>query len=138
MGSSEVYTSLQSNLINGAENNEFVLYTAGHGGVAKYYSYDEHTRVPDIVIMNEGTKERLTAKQEQAIEEAAKNRPLLKTVFKEAVEEEKKKAQAEYGVVFNQVDSEPFKNLFNRCMNHSKIAQNMANCIRLFDSWRTN
>ena len=66
------------NLINGAENNEFVLYTAGHGGVAKYYSYDEHTRVPDIVIMNEGTKERLTAKQEQAIEEAAKNRPLLK------------------------------------------------------------
>lgn len=72
MGSSEVYTSLQSNLINGAENNEFVLYTAGHGGVAKYYSYDEHTRVPDIVIMNEGTKERLTAKQEQAIEEAAK------------------------------------------------------------------
>lgn len=91
MGSSEVYTSLQSNLINGAENNEFVLYTAGHGGVAKYYSYDEHTRVPDIVIMNEGTKERLTAKQEQAIEEAAKNRPLLKTVFKEAVEEEKKK-----------------------------------------------
>ena len=40
------------------------------------YSYDEHTRVPDIVIMNEGTKERLTAKQEQAIEEAAKNRPL--------------------------------------------------------------
>ena len=46
--------------------------------MAKYYSYDEHTRVPDIVIMNEGTKERLTAKQEQAIEEAAKNRPLLK------------------------------------------------------------
>ena len=72
------YILLQSNLINGAENNEFVLYTAGHGGVAKYYSYDEHTRVPDIVIMNEGTKERLTAKQEQAIEEAAKNRPLLK------------------------------------------------------------
>lgn len=112
MGSSEVYTSLQSNLINGAENNEFVLYTAGHGGVAKYYSYDEHTRVPDIVIMNEGTKERLTAKQEQAIEEAAKESTAFeKTVFKEAVEEEKKKAQAEYGVVFNQVDSEPFQKL---------------------------
>ncbi len=51
IGSDEVYTSLQSNLINGSENNEFVLYTAGHGGVAKYYSYDEHTRVPDIIIM---------------------------------------------------------------------------------------
>ncbi|MGL9859542.1 TRAP dicarboxylate transporter, DctP subunit [Enterococcus sp. DIV0564] len=131
MGSSEVYTSLQSNLINGAENNEFVLYTAGHGGVAKYYSYDEHTRVPDIVIMNEGTKERLTAKQEQAIEEAAKESTAFeKTVFKEAVEEEKKKAQAEYGVVFNQVDSEPFQKLvqplhesFKNSSEHGELYQ---------------
>ena len=74
MGSNEVYTSLQSNLINGAENNEFVLFTAGHGGVAKYYSYDEHTRVPDVVIMNDSVKERLTAEQYKAVQEAAKNR----------------------------------------------------------------
>lgn len=71
MGSDEVYTSLQSHLIQGSENNEFVLYTAGHGGVAKYYSYDEHTRVPDIIIMNDATKEQLTAEQKKAIKEAA-------------------------------------------------------------------
>ncbi|MGC3124382.1 TRAP transporter substrate-binding protein, partial [Enterococcus faecalis] len=70
------------------------------------------TRVPDIVIMNEGSKERFTAKQQQAIEEAAKESTAFeKTVFKEAVEVEKKKAQAEYGVVFNQVESEPFQKL---------------------------
>lgn len=78
MGSDEVYTSLQSNLINGSENNEFVLYTAGHGGVAKYYSYDEHTRVPDIIIMNDAIKEQLTDEQEKAIEEAAKESTVLK------------------------------------------------------------
>lgn len=110
MGSSEVYTSLQSNLINGAENNEFVLYTAGHGGVAKYYSYDEHTRVPDIVIMSTSVKERLTDEQYQAVVEAAKeSTEFEKKVFKQAVEEEKKIAAEEYGVVFNDVDSEPFQ-----------------------------
>lgn len=99
MGSDEVYTSLQSNLINGSENNEFVLYTAGHGGVAKYYSYDEHTRVPDIIIMNDAIKERLTAEQQQAIEEAAKESTIFEIeAFAQAIEEEKRVATEEYGV----------------------------------------
>ncbi|MBP1048466.1 TRAP transporter substrate-binding protein [Enterococcus sp. BWM-S5] len=110
MGSSEVYTSLQSNLINGAENNEFVLHTAGHGGVAKYYSYDEHTRVPDIVIMNDSVKERLSDEQYEAVLEAAKeSTEFEKEVFKEAVEEEKAIAEKEYGVIYNDVDSAPFQ-----------------------------
>lgn len=109
MGSDEVYTSLQSNLINGSENNEFVLYTAGHGGVAKYYSYDEHTRVPDIIIMNDAIKERLTAEQQQAIEEAAKESTIFEIeVFAQAIEEEKRVATEEYSVQFNEVDNTPF------------------------------
>lgn len=112
MGSNEVYTSLQSNLINGAENNEFVLFTAGHGGVAKYYSYDEHTRVPDVVIMNDSVKERLSAEQYKAVEEAAKeSTEFEKKVFKKAIEEEKKIATKDYGVQYNDVDSAPFQKL---------------------------
>ncbi|WP_206854336.1 TRAP transporter substrate-binding protein [Candidatus Enterococcus mangumiae] len=110
MGSDEVYTSLQSNLINGSENNEFVLYTAGHGGVAKYYSYDEHTRVPDIIIMNDAIKERLTAEQQQAIDEAAKESTVFEIeAFAQAIEEEKRLATEEYGVQFNEVDNAPFR-----------------------------
>ncbi|MGT2784258.1 TRAP transporter substrate-binding protein [Streptococcus merionis] len=111
MSSSEVYTSLQSNLINGAENNEFVLYTAGHGGVAKYYSYDEHTRVPDIVLMSNSVKERLNEKQYQAVLEAAKaSTEFEKTVFKDAVEAEKEIAIKEYGVKFNTIaDTSEFR-----------------------------
>lgn len=110
MGSEEVYTSLQSNLINGSENNEFVLYTAGHGGVAKYYSYDEHTRVPDIIIMNDAIKERLTKEQQQAINEAARESTVFEIeAFAKAIEEEKTKAIQEYGVQFNDVDNAPFR-----------------------------
>lgn len=131
MGSNEVYTSLQSNLINGSENNEFVLYTAGHGGVAKYYSYDEHTRVPDIVIMNDGVKERLTKAQYEAVTDAAKESTAFeKVVFKKAIDEEKKIATKEYGVQYNDVDSEPFQELvqplhdeFKNNKDYSKLYQ---------------
>ncbi|MGX7419137.1 TRAP transporter substrate-binding protein [Carnobacterium gallinarum] len=110
MGSDEVYTSMQSNLINGSENNEFVLVTAGHGAIAKYYSYDEHTRVPDIVIMNEETLSKLSKKQKEAIyEAAAESTNYEKKVFKKAVEKEKTEATEKYAVQFNEVDNQPFQ-----------------------------
>ena len=52
MSFGEVYTSLQSNIIDGAENNEMALTDNGHGDVCKYYSYDMHQMVPDILIGN--------------------------------------------------------------------------------------
>jgi tripartite ATP-independent transporter DctP family solute receptor len=109
MGSSEVFTSLQSNLIDGAENNEFVLHTAGHGAVTKYYSYDEHTRVPDIIIMNSTLEDRLTKEQYNAVIEAAKeSTEFQKTIFKQAIEEEKQKAVEQYQIEFNSVEKGPF------------------------------
>lgn len=137
MGSSEVYTSLQSNLINGAENNEFVLYTAGHGGVAKYYSYDEHTRVPDIVIMNSEVKERLTDEQYEAVLAAAKeSTEFEKAVFKDAVEEEKAIAEKEYGVVYNNVDTteflaavQPLHEQFKNDENYSELYQEIRSLV---------
>lgn len=109
LGSDEVYTSMSSNLINGAENNEFVLVTAGHGEIAKYYSYDEHTRVPDIVIVNQATMDSLTEEQRTAIyEAAAESTQYQKEIFKEAIEEEKRIASEEYEVQFNDVDKAPF------------------------------
>lgn len=110
LGSDEVYTSMQANLINGAENNEFVLVTAGHGDVAKYYSYDEHTRVPDIVIINQATLDKLTLEQREAVYEAATESTVYeKTVFKEAVEKEKAEAIEKFNVQFNEVDKVPFQ-----------------------------
>lgn len=121
MGSDEVYTSLQSNLIDGSENNEFVLHTAGHGSVAKYYSYDEHTRVPDIIIMNDAIKDQLTKEQETAIYEAAKESTIFEIdAFAKAVEEEKAISQKMYGVKFNKVDNTPFREAVTPLHNEFK------------------
>lgn len=48
----ELYTALQQGMIDGAENNPPSLFTSRHYEVAKHYSLDEHTRVPDVVIFS--------------------------------------------------------------------------------------
>ena len=50
MGYSDIYTGLQQGVIDGAENNVTAL--RDHGDVAKFYSFDEHTRIPDIVVLS--------------------------------------------------------------------------------------
>lgn len=52
MGFGEVYTALQQSVIDGAENNELALTSNKHGEVAKFYSYNMHQMVPDILIGN--------------------------------------------------------------------------------------
>ena len=60
MGFGEVYTALQSGVIDGAENNELALTSNGHGDVCRYYSYDMHQMIPDILIGNCGFLDRLS------------------------------------------------------------------------------
>ncbi|WP_121611316.1 TRAP transporter substrate-binding protein [Mesobacillus foraminis] len=110
MGSSEVYTSLQQGILDGAENNEFALTEAGHGEVSKYYSYDEHTRVPDIVLINKETIDSLPKEHRKAVYEAAKeSTEYEKKVWKKAVEEAKAKSEQDFGITFNEVDKKPFQ-----------------------------
>jgi tripartite ATP-independent transporter DctP family solute receptor len=50
MSYSEIYTGMQQGVIDGAENNVTAL--RDHGDVAKYYCFDEHTRIPDVVVIS--------------------------------------------------------------------------------------
>ncbi|MBD8067803.1 TRAP transporter substrate-binding protein [Bacillus sp. PS06] len=110
MGAGEVYTSLQQGILDGAENNEFALTEGGHGDVSKYYSYDEHGRVPDIVIINKATLDELSEEHRNAVLEAAyESTQYEKSVWKEAVEATKQRAIDEFGVTFNEVDKAPFQ-----------------------------
>lgn len=46
----EIYTSLQQGVIDGAENNPPSFYLSRHYEVCKFYSLDEHTIVPDVLV----------------------------------------------------------------------------------------
>lgn len=110
MGFGEVYTALQSNIIDGAENNELALTDNGHGDVCKYYSYDMHQMVPDILIGNLAFIEELTDEEREIFEEGYK---LVNTIQRQewikAVAAAKDKAANEQKVEFLYPDQEPFK-----------------------------
>lgn len=106
----EVYTSLQSGVIDGAESNETALTNGKHGEVAKHFSYDEHTRIPDILVISSKVWESLNTEQQNLVKEAAEestqyHRPL----WTKAIEEAKKEAIEQMNVEFHKVDKAPFR-----------------------------
>jgi tripartite ATP-independent transporter DctP family solute receptor len=110
MGQAEVYTSLQQGVLDGAENNEFALTVARHAEVAKHYSYDGHTRIPDVLLIGTATLDRLTEEQRTAVQEAAReSTEHHKSLWDAAIEAERKKAAEDFGVQFYEPDVAPFR-----------------------------
>ncbi len=52
MSYGDVYTSLQTGIIDGTENNETALTTGKHGEICKVYSTDQHAMIPDVMVMS--------------------------------------------------------------------------------------
>ncbi|WP_072764941.1 TRAP transporter substrate-binding protein [Arenibacter nanhaiticus] len=54
MAYGELYTALQQRVVDGAENNVPSFVTSNHYEICKYYTIDEHSMIPDVVVV--GTK----------------------------------------------------------------------------------
>lgn len=67
----EVYSGLQTNVIDGAENNWPSYESTSHYEVAKYYVVDEHSRVPEMQIISKQTMDKLSADDQKIIRECA-------------------------------------------------------------------
>lgn len=67
----ELYTALQQSMVDGAENNPPSLLTSRHYEVARHYSLDEHTRIPDLVIFSQKIWENLSPQEQEWITQAA-------------------------------------------------------------------
>ena len=72
MGAAQVFSSMQTGVIDGAENNPPSLISFNHYQVAKYYTLDEHCRLPEVLFINAQIWAKLNAKQQEAITRAAK------------------------------------------------------------------
>ncbi|WP_176475724.1 TRAP transporter substrate-binding protein [Halomonas salipaludis] len=105
----EVYTALQSGVIDGAENNPTALTIGRHGEVAKYYSLDQHQRIPDFLVISNRAMEKMTDEQQEIVREAAAH---ATEAYRELWDEAVRKALAdahEMGVKINRPDKEPFR-----------------------------
>lgn len=67
----EVYSALQTGVVDGAENNWPSYFSTSHYEVAKYFTLDEHTRVPEIIIGSKISLGRLSKADQDLIRKAA-------------------------------------------------------------------
>lgn len=110
MGFGDTYTALQTGLIDGAESNETVLTTSGHGEVAKCFSRTEHTRIPDLLLISSSAWERMdTADQELVSSAAIDSSQSHRVAWDEAIVTAEEEAR-EMGVKFvDDVDIKAFR-----------------------------
>lgn len=67
----ELYTALQQGVVDGAENNPPSFVSSRHYEICKYYSLNEHTAVPDILVIGTVAWNGLTTQQQQWVQESA-------------------------------------------------------------------
>ncbi len=68
----EVYSSIQTGVIDGAENNWPSFESSGHFEVAGYYTLDQHLIVPEVLVMSKKTWDTLSAEDQAIIRDAAR------------------------------------------------------------------
>ncbi|MBN1155707.1 TRAP transporter substrate-binding protein [candidate division KSB1 bacterium] len=105
----ELYTALQQGVVDGAENNPPSFYLSRHYEVCKYYSLDEHTSIPDILIMSTKVWDRLSPIEQQWLQEAVdESVEYQKKLWKESTDESLS-AVEEAGVQILRPDKQPFQ-----------------------------
>ncbi len=105
----ELYTALQSGVVDGAENNPPSFYTSHHYEVCKYYSLDEHTSVPDVLIVSQHIWNDLNDDEKQWLQQAANESvPVERKLWAESVKKSLEEVQ-KAGVTIYHPDKAPYQ-----------------------------
>ncbi|MBI1226673.1 MAG: DctP family TRAP transporter solute-binding subunit [Bacteroidetes bacterium] len=117
----ELYTALQQGVVDGAENNPPSFFTSRHYEVCKYYTLNEHTAVPDILIISTVFWNRLDAQEQQWLQEAADEARDYERILWQKAEEEAldsvKAAGVEIIIPDKKLFSEKTKSIFDNYKN---------------------
>lgn len=119
----ELYTALQQGIVDAAENNPPSLYTSKHYEVCKYYSLDEHTALPDVVIISTKVWEDLTEEEQQWVQEAADESATYEYKLWEESSAESMRELEAAGVTITYPDKEPFRKAVEGVYDQLKIDQ---------------
>ncbi|WP_340105650.1 TRAP transporter substrate-binding protein [Rhodohalobacter sp. 8-1] len=104
----ELYTALQQGVVDGAENNPPSFLTSRHYEVAKYYSLDEHTMLPDVVIIGTEVWDNLNTQEQQWLQESADSSAVFQKQLWLDAETEALETVQKAGVEIIYPDKKPF------------------------------
>jgi len=125
MAFGEVYSALQTGVIDGAENNWPSFESTRHFEVAKFYSQTEHSLSPEVLVMSKRSWDKLS-KEDQALVRAAAKESVAK--MRELWDAAEKSAESKVkagGAQVNNVEKQPFidamKPVYDRFVTDAKL-----------------
>ncbi len=109
MGYGEVFSALQTGVIDGAENNPPSMFTSNHYSAgAKYYTQTNHLIIPEILVMSKVAFDKLSAADQALVKKLGREAQLdQRVLWDKSVEEYSAKLKAA-GVEFINIDNKPF------------------------------
>ena len=110
MAFAEVYQSLKTGVVDGAENNWPSYESTGHFEVAGFYSLSQHLIIPECVCINAAAYDALSDDMKAAVKEAAMESAALQQELWAAREASSREMVEKAGVVTNEIaDKGPFQ-----------------------------
>ena len=135
MAFSEVYQSLKTGVVDGAENNWPSYESTGHFEVAGYYSLSQHLIIPECVCINADVYNGLSDADKNAVAEAAReSAELQRKLWAERAKTSREKVMAS-GVKFNEIsDKKPFqdamKSVYNKYLSDNPDLKPLVELIQ--------
>ena len=125
----ELYTALQQGVVDGAENNSPSFYLSKHYEICKFYSIDEHTMIPDILIISIHMWNRLDKEEKNWLKEAINKSVSYQRELWEKAEKKALKAVIDAGVKVSYPEKKAFQKLTKKIYKIFEKDSTMAQLI---------
>lgn len=125
----ELYTAIQQGVVDGAENNPPSFYLSRHYEVCKYYIIDEHTMIPDFILVSTHVWNRLKPQEQEWLQKAiTRSIPDQRELWIQS-ENESLQAVIKAGVEVSYPDKKPFQEATQQMYEAFKEDPEMATLI---------
>ena len=126
----EVYSALQTGVIDGAENNWPSYESTRHFEVSKFYSTTEHSLSPEVLVMSKRSFDKFNAADQALIKTAAKESVAKMRELWDAREKESEAKVKAGGAQINTVEKQPFidamKPVYDKFVTDPKLKEMVA------------
>ena len=129
----EVYSAMQTHLIEGAENNWRTFHTSRHFEVAHYWSQSDHSYSPEALLMSRRTYDALSARDRELVVAAARESvPYMRGLW-DQMEAESRAFVLAANVKANDVDLPAFRKVAESIQERYLVDQSLR---AIFDGIR--
>jgi tripartite ATP-independent transporter DctP family solute receptor len=105
----EVFSAMETHMIDGAENNIRSFQSSRHFEAARYWSQSNHSYAPDVLLMSRRRFEALAPADQRLLRDLARESVQVMRGLWETSEASARKLVADAGVVANEVDTAAFR-----------------------------